>query len=52
MFEDLLLLLAALVGAASVNVGYKIDSPPLIVVCALLFTTAVFWMGVRAGRRE
>jgi hypothetical protein len=51
MFEDLLLLLIALAGAASVNVGYKIDNPPLIVVSALLFTISVFWMGVRAGRR-
>jgi hypothetical protein len=52
MVEGLVLLLISLAGAVSVNVGYRIDSPPLIVVCALLFTVSVFLMGVRAGHRS
>lgn len=51
MFEDLLLLLGALVGVAGVNISYEINLIPMVVVCTLLSTACVFWMGVRAGKK-
>jgi len=52
MLEDLILLLGALVGAAGINLSYEIKLIPMVVVCTLLFAACVFWIGVRAGRRE
>lgn len=52
MFEDMLLILIALGSASAVVVATSANIIGLAVLCALAFTSAVFWMGVRSGRSK
>lgn len=50
MFEDLMLILIAIASASGFCVADSAHLVFLMIICALIFTATIFWMGVRSGR--
>jgi hypothetical protein len=52
MVEDMLLILVVLASAAGIFVAKTANIMGLVLLCAIIYTSAIFWMGVRSGRNN
>jgi hypothetical protein len=52
MFDDLCLILIAIVGASGFKLSLDAGLPVMMLLCGLMFTACVFWMGARSGRNS
>jgi hypothetical protein len=52
MFEDMLLVLIAIVGAVGTKLADDQHLPVMVILCVLIYTASVFWMGVRSCQNK